>query len=193
METKGADSLPAHYEKCLGPITRGWSDDKEGHGIQVVSFREQPQAGIATFATLGLSRYSLKQKQDGKKIRQELLVSSSDVLPPDAVAAFLLSVAEHALRQERALLRGEVIGPHSPVIPSSTLTAVFVTNPSPLNRALIDFASDPPPTVFAYLIPITANEASLVQEKGWQWFEEELEEQDPDIWDLNRIEEVRER
>jgi hypothetical protein len=50
-------SLPAHYERNLGPIAQGWSDKKSVHGIQIISFVSQPEAGVTTFATLGLSRF----------------------------------------------------------------------------------------------------------------------------------------
>ena len=90
-----------------------------------------------------------------------------------------------------ALLRGEVIGPGSPVIAGSTLTAVYITNPSPFDNSLTKFVSESPATVFAYLVPITATEAALVREHGWRWFEDQLEEQNPDIWDLERSDVIR--
>jgi hypothetical protein len=70
---------------------------------------------------------------------------------------------------------------------------VYVTNPSPFDDSLTEFPGEPPPTVFAYLIPITAAEASLVEDRGWSWFEDQLERYDPDIWDLARTETVNEQ
>lgn len=109
----------------------------------------------------------------------------------DAVAGLVLSLAEHVLQRGRALLRGEVIGPGTPVVAGSTAEAIYVTNPSPLDKALTEFVSEPPAMVFAYLIPITRAEAVLVRSKGWRWFEEELELQNPDIWDLARTEVIQ--
>jgi hypothetical protein len=40
--------------------------------------------------------------------------------------------------------------------------------------------------VFAWLVPITANEASFVRSRGWSAFEKKLEEHDPDLLDMPR-------
>jgi len=189
MATENLKSLPDHYEQHLGEIARGWSDEKRMHGIQVVSFDGQPEAGVRTFATLGLSRHVVDLP--ARQIRQELLMSANEAFPSDAVAGLVLSLAEHVLQRGKALLRGEVIGPETPLIAGSTLTAIYVTNPSPFDESLTEFVSELPATVFAYLIPITEAEAGLVRERGWNWFEDELERQNPDIWDLGRTESVR--
>jgi hypothetical protein len=185
METVNPVTLPEHYEKHLGQIARGWSDEKRMHGIQVVSFERQPEPGVKTYATLGLSRH-IVELPHSKEIRQELLLSANDSFPSASVAGLVLSLAEHVLRRGRALLRGEVVGPATPVISGSALTAIYVTNPSPFNDSLSEYKCEYPPIVFAYLIPITTFESALIQKKGWNWFEEQLEEQNPDIWDLMR-------
>ena len=189
MATRSTTTLPEHYERHFGRIARGWSDDKRTHGIQVACFEAQPEPGVRTFATLGLSssKVALSEKT---RTRQELLLSANDNFAVDAVAALVLSLAEHVLERGQAFLRGEVVGPGAPVIAGSTLTAIYVANPSPFDKSLTQFASDSPPTVFAYLIPITNTEAELVRTCGWSWFEDQLERQDPDIWDLARIEKV---
>lgn len=189
MANKKLTPLPGHYERQLGEIARGWSDEKQVHGIQIVSFKGQPESGVTTFATLGLSKYVLNLSGT-RQIRQELLVSANDAFSSDAVAGLVLSLAERVALRGKALLLGEVIGPGDPVIAGSTLTAVYVTNPSPFAKSLTEFVSEPPATVFAYLAPITAAESSLVRQHGWSWFETQIEEQNPDIWDLSRSEEL---
>ena len=99
--------LPEHYERHLGTIDRGWSDKSQTHGVRVVSFRDQPESGITTFATLGLGRHILGQPS-GRQIRQELLISARDNHSADMLARLLMSVAEHILAEHKALLRGEV-------------------------------------------------------------------------------------
>ncbi|MDB5801458.1 MAG: hypothetical protein JWL63_2397 [Rhodocyclales bacterium] len=182
-------SLPEHYERHLGEISHGWSDEKQAHGIQVVSFEGQPELGTRTFATLGLSRHIVAMSGT-RQIRQELLMSAHDAFSADAVAGLVLSLAEYILERGKAFLRGEVIGPGAPVIAGATLAAIYVTNPSPFDKTLAEFVSEPEATVFAYLVPITGAEASLVREHGWSWFEDQLEQQNPDIWNLARSEEV---
>jgi hypothetical protein len=182
-------SLPEHYERHFGQIRRGWSDAKRSDGLQVVSFPDQPELGVTTFATLGLSRRQL-DLSGARHIRQELLLSANATFAADAVAGLVLSLAEQAAESGKALVRGSVIGPGRPVVAGSTLRAVYVTNPSAFDKALTEFACEAPPTVFAYLIPITVGEAALVREHGWSWFEERLEKQNPNIWDLARSDEI---
>ena len=182
-------SLPHHLECHLGNIERGWRDDAARSGIQIVSFANQPEIGVTTFATFGLSQSVLKLNE-ARTIRQELITSVSATTSPDAVAGFLLSVAENLQKDQQALLRGEVLGPGKPVVSGATLNAVYVANPSPFNPSLTEFQSAPPATVFAYLIPISSQEASLIRSHGWRWFEAELENQDPDVWDWSRSFEV---
>lgn len=189
MMSDGLDRLPEHYETHLGAIVRGWSDDRQHHGVQVVSFDDRPIAGVRTYATLGLSRKPLRLSGN-RTIRQEILMSANNGFAAEDVAALLLSIADHALGRNRALLRGEVIGPSGPVIAGSGLTAIYVANPSPFDDSFVQFSCAPPALVFAYLIPITSSEATLVEEKGWSWFEGRLEDVDPDIWNLHRSEAI---
>ena len=189
MATEHIASLPEHYERYLGEIARGWSDEKQTHRIQIVSFECQPVLGVRTYASLGLSR-QIVDLPGNRQIRQELLMSANDEFSAAAVAGLVLSLAEKVVGRGKALLRGEVIGPATPVVAGSTLTAIYVTNPSPFEKALTEFNSEFPPTVFAYLVPITGAEATLVREQGWRWFEDQLEQQDPDIWNLARTVEV---
>jgi hypothetical protein len=120
-----------------------------------------------------------------REVRQELLISANSEFPADAIAGLLLSLAEHVLEHGKPLLRGEIVGPGPSVVPNSALTEIFVTNPSPFDSSLTHFPTSPP-HVFAYLIPVSAAEAFLVRTRGWRWFEEQLEQQDPDVWDLGR-------
>jgi hypothetical protein len=99
----------------------------------------------------------------------------------------LLSLAQQVLEHGKALLRGEIVGPGANVVANSTssLTEIYVTNPSPFDPSLRHFPPSPP-LIFACLIPVSAAEALLVRTRGWRWFEEQLVQQDPDIWNLGR-------
>jgi len=69
--------------------------------------------------------------------------------------------------------------------------AIYATNPTPFDEGFAVFKGTEPPTLFVLLVPIAASEATLIAEKGWDWFESALESQNPDIWDLNRTERVK--
>lgn len=182
-------SMPEHLESYLGQIAHGWGVNDQSHGIQIVSFRDQPETGVKTFSTLGLSDFELALPK-GRTIRQELLVCAEDSFPQDQVAAFLLSFAEYVLKRKQALLRGEVVGPWQPIVPGATVNAVYATNPTPFPEGFSPFEGSIPPTILVLLVPLTSREASLVAQHGWNWFEDALEEQNPNVWNLKRADEV---
>lgn len=189
METKVLNSVVKHLEHYLGEISYGWSDDKSLHAIKVVSFKDQPTNDIVTYSTLGLSEMELALPRE-RQIRQELVLSAHTSFSGEEIAGFMLSCAEHIAEQGRAVLRGEVIDPSRPLIKGVTVSAVYATNPTPFSDGFSEFANVTPPVIFVLLIPITKGENLLIRNEGWSWFEEMLESQDPDIWDLARTDQV---
>jgi len=175
--------LVKHYEFSLGTVSRGWSDEKSKYKVQIICFNNCPESDTSTLATLGMSDYALKSRRF-PAIQQELLVSANEGTDLTQLAGFLMSFAESLIESERALLRGEVVGPGNFILSNSRLNCIFVTNPSPLPEALIKHVRDD--LIFVYLIPIYLSEAQIARERGWSFFEEELERQNPDIWDFGR-------
>lgn len=186
------DDIPEHMEAALGPISRGWSDPSSRIGVQVVSFENTPDIGVTTLATLGLSKYVLEQSS-GKHVRQELLTSVEAGTASDTLAKVLLAIAEHQIEQGTSLARGELVTPRYESGGAPLISTFYCTNPSPLDSRLTDTERFVPPLIFVYLIAVLENEASLVREHGWRWFEEQLEGQDPNIWNLARTEGVVEQ
>jgi hypothetical protein len=184
--------LTMHYERELGIIDRGWSDKDQSHGVQVVSFRNQPEKGVTTFATLGLSRHLLNQPS-GRNIRQELLISAKEKHDEATLAKLLLALAERILADHKAVLRGDVTEPDLRGTDDWSTAAIYVTNPSAFEALFKNQAGPDASIVFAYLVPVTNNETSLIEKRGWRWFESQLEAQHPDIWDLARVQEIAER
>jgi antitoxin YqcF len=84
-------------EGFLGTISEGWSD-ATGEFAKVLRFDDQPENGIATYATLGLSEEELDLK-NGRTIRQELVLSAHASLPSNEIASFLLCCAENGVGQ----------------------------------------------------------------------------------------------
>jgi hypothetical protein len=177
-------------EGFLGTISEGWSG-ATGEFTKVLRFDDQPENGIATYATLGLSEEELDLK-NGRTVRQELLLSAHASLPNNEIASFLLYCAELIKERGRAALRGEVINLLYPLIDGATVSAVYATNPTPFDEGLAEFSNVSPPVIFALLVPITAKEVSLIGIHGWNWFETSLESQNPDIWDFKRDREITE-
>ncbi|UMR30066.1 suppressor of fused domain protein [Massilia sp. MB5] len=182
-------SVTEHLEHYLGEICHGWSDDRSVHAFQVVSFKDQPVEGIVTYSTLGLSEMELALPR-GSQIRQELVLSAHESIPAEEIVHLLLTCAERLGKRGKAVLRGEVIDLSRPLVRGATTRAVYATNPTPFDDGFAEFSHVNPPVIFVLLVPVTAAEAKLIGEEGWSRFEDWLEAQDPDIWDLSRTVEV---
>lgn len=179
-------SIDQHLECHLGPIAQGWGGyDGMPSGIQVCLFAERPIPGTVTYATLGLSRHILGMPR-GREVRQELLLSVSWSWAHDDLAKLLASVADGILRKHHALLRGQVVPLGHPVASGSPCNGLYVSLPVVFPGAMATFADTQPPTVFAWLIPIYAEESDLVDCLGWNGFEDRLERTDLDLFDLKR-------
>ena len=70
--------LIEHYEKYLGTIQHGWSQDANGIEMpfQVIECQGGTIPEIAAFATLGLSKYELISPHSTKLIRHELFLAA---------------------------------------------------------------------------------------------------------------------
>jgi hypothetical protein len=153
--------------------------------VQVVSFANTPSSGVTTYSTLGLNKYILAQAS-GSQARQELLTSVEMPTSDEAIVKMLMHVAEKAIELGMALKRGQVVPIPREAHDPPKESYFYCTNPSPLNTRLSQVPDGSPPLVFVYLIHILPNEARMIHDRGWNWFEEQLEMQDPNIWDLSR-------
>ena len=178
-------AVPEHLEAQLGPIDSGWSRNAGGENMpfQVVRFRDVPFENCDTYTTLGLSNFALSSPSSGKEIRLELLMLSR----PDSqqgIPGLLQQASLESISTGTACLRGDVVGPRTRLWPHSSMSALYVTAPAYFPDA---FASCRTRTlgdiIFAWLVPISANEASLAAALGWSAFEDRLEAQDPDLLD----------
>lgn len=183
-----AKDLVEHFERTLGPIAAGWSVGPDGVKMpfQIVRFTDGSDADSVGYSTLGLSWRVLPSPTSHLHIRQELLMLAPEALEPGHVASILLQVGEMAIGMERALLRGDVIGPAGSLVPGSDLTALYVTMPSYFPSEFATFSGDHGEIVIVWLVPISDSEADYVATHGWDAFEDRLVEQDPDLVDFHR-------
>lgn len=178
--------IDKHLERYLGPIARGWADGVgEPADVHVCLFEERPIPGTVTYATLGLSRHVLEMPRR-RKVRQELLLSVARRFAHDDRAKLLAYSAERLLHEHQALLRGQVLPLGHPMAPGSSCSSLYVALPVVFPGGLATCSDTRPPTVFAWLIPLHADEAALVGRLGWSAFEDQLERADPDLFDLAR-------
>ena len=178
-------SIVEHLETHLGKIERGWSSGSGADSLQVVRFPDQPDPGVVTYATLGLSEHLLAMP-GGREVRQELVFAAYERYSSDAIASFLLTFAEFIRSRHRALLRGDVVGPADPIIPGVEMTAVYSSLPVVWRDGFATHRGATPPTVLVWLIPLRSEEAGRVKAGGWNAFEDRLEASDADLFDLDR-------
>ncbi|MBT9556980.1 MAG: suppressor of fused domain protein [Myxococcales bacterium] len=174
--------LVAHLEKYLGVIEGGSGG---GSPIKVVRFRGQPEPNVVTYVTLGLSRQALPMP-NGRKVRQELLLSAHERHDPANIASLLMTFGEYIAAQDRALLRGDVVGPSSPLMAGVQMNALYAAMPVFFPGEFATFHGTSPPTVFVWMIPLHGSEAEFVKRSGWDAFEDNLESADIDFWGLHR-------
>lgn len=170
-----------HLEGHLGQMTGGV---KLAEGISVAEFPNQPVQDVSVFATIGLSHHVLSLPS-GKECRMELVFCCPDRFRQVALSA-LDTVASQIIETHEALTQGTVVTRSGPLWPGSGLVALFVYSPVCFPDTFHVDRSSSPPTVIAWLIPITSEERQIVENRGWTALETLFEELDPDLFDLER-------
>lgn len=182
-------SLIDHVEKNLGTIKAGWTTDAKGLHLpfQVVETTRGPIDETVAFLTIGLSNSPLTSVRTGRLIRQELTMVVRTQQGGLGVPSVLQQVASAVLASGQPLLRGDVLGPSGPLFERSSLEALYVAIPVYFKEAFA--ACDVPgvgSVIFAWLIPISRDEAEYVRVCGWERFEDRLADENPDLVDVFR-------
>jgi hypothetical protein len=179
-------ALVEHLERFLGGVLDGWKsiDSKARPLFDVVRYAG-PFEGCVAFSTLGLSNYVLNSRVSAKKVRCELLMITRD--SGAWIPSLLDQIGAEFVSLGFAPLRGDVIGPRGKIGGEYEMTALYSSIPIYLPE---QFASCELPSgeqvIFIWLIPLYEREAELINNRGWKFFEQELEKQDPDLLDMRR-------
>ena len=156
--------LTEHLENHLNEICQGWKDKYAENSVRVVSFENQPHIDIKTYCTLGLSDHVLATAETSP-IRQELIFMAYKNFDGAAnIASFLSTFAASIIRSHRPLLRGDVVGPSSPIIFNSPLNSIFSAVPMILRHSFFVFEYTIPKTIFPWIIPITKKKLSILEQ-----------------------------
>lgn len=180
-----SEHIDRHLERHLGPIERGWAPLDGPAGVQVCLFTNQPVTDVVSYSTLGLSRHVLAMPR-GREVRQELLLAVGSRFADEDLSKLLMHVADSIVGEHRALLRGEVVPLGHPILRGSRCSNLYVSLPVVFPEGLATCEETQPATVFAWLVPISDTEATVVRERGWEHFEDALEREDLDLFDLDR-------
>ncbi len=177
-------NLTSHLERHLGKIDVAWKDaDGTVWPFYVLRFLGGPVTDTVTYSTLGLADSPVSNKQ----VRHELFIMTRSSFGGESFPGLLHQVGTEAISKNRAYLRGDVIGPRGTLITGTNMEALYVSLPIYLPDSFATYNSpEGISCVFAWLIPITFDEAAVVRLKGWEQFENKLAESDPDLMNLNR-------
>ncbi|WP_329518854.1 suppressor of fused domain protein [Spirillospora sp. NBC_01491] len=185
-------NLIDHLEDRLGRIMHGWSRHPNGRPMpfKVAECGGGRLPGINTYVTVGLSETHLPSRVSDKGVHQELMIAVPAELADGPYPVILQEIGLDLIREETALLRGDVVGPFGPMAEGSGLESFYASIPVHHDDR---FAEVEPgadgrefPIVLTWLIPISRSESDFVSRHGWDDFESEMEKQDPDLFDLHR-------
>lgn len=183
-------SLIEHIESNLGVIKNSWKLNLENTNLQVVKFLNKPFEDLVTYCTVGLSNFDLKIN-NVKTIKQELIFT----VPKDQlyyndedVASFILTFAKHIIETQKALLRGEIVGPGNILFRNTKSNSIYCSIPVFYEDDFHVYKGSSPETIFVWLIPLLKNDALFIKQNGWNAFEDILENiEDISIfWDLEK-------
>lgn len=175
------------FERVLGRIEKGLKPGGGAKEVQLVQTTLPGQPDLTVFATLGLSNHELNMG-NGKTLNIELVTALRDDACLEPIPSLLIDVAEHALREQRCPLRGEIIGPkNNSFVPGADFSAIYFT--TPLFRYDEDRMirrGDGREVYFIWVLAITGAEAKFVRESGWDNFEGLLDEDLTSLFTLPR-------
>ncbi|GAA2114870.1 suppressor of fused domain protein [Actinomadura alba] len=187
-------NLIDHLESRLGRIMHGWSYNPDGRPMpfRVAECSGGELPNVNTYVTVGLSETHLPSRVSDKSIHQELMISVPSDQADGPYPALLQQIGCHLIREESALLRGDVVGPYGPILEGSPLEAFYASLPVHHDNDFAVVEPDEEGRAFAialtWLIPISRSEADYVAKLGWDAFESELEHKQPDLLDPRRAE-----
>jgi hypothetical protein len=149
---------------------------------QTLEFESKPVKSANTYVTYGLSRRTLvdnRQLDPMQFVRMELLAVAYKSFEPASIAYLLMSFGNAILRKGEAPVNGEVIS--WPIFDNDRFRYIYCTEPLLLPERLGLFNGSSPPTVIAWLFPITELEAEYARSVGMTTFNDLLRTQKPDV------------
>jgi len=160
-------TLEQHYDRWLGAPADAWS--VQGIDVSVALFKNVPERGLHTFASIGLGAHELGLGK--KKIRQELLLTCRAEYASWPLQKHLFGAANVALDQHRAYLRGDAIdiGKVQPDEPRCRLTGFAFSDPVRFSDDFMVLQALQPPLMVVEMLAITRAEHQQIEQHGIDW------------------------
>lgn len=173
-----------HLDEILGvqEDQRIWSFKEDG--FWVLEYTNTPTKHANTYLSTGLGRHVLGQNS-GTPIRQELLMTVWEEYSSFDPAEKVASLSFDLLERHIPIPNHQVIPWHGGIFGGLKFSALYCTGARHMAEEMEVIEGDPN-LVFVWLIPIYPSEQEFCKEMGWQAFEDKINKQQPDFFNLER-------
>jgi hypothetical protein len=160
-------TLEQHYDRWLGAPADAWS--VEDIAVSVALFKNVPERGLHTFATIGLGAHELNLGK--QKLRQELLLTCRAEYASWPLQKHLFGAANVAIDSHRAYHRGDAIdiGGVNPELPNCGLTGFAFSDPVRFCDDFMVLRTLQPPLMVVEMLAITRAEHQQIEQHGIDW------------------------
>jgi hypothetical protein len=182
-----------HYEANLGVASgRMGLTATSTPAVAIFVYESCPYEDCTTYATFGLSDYSLHSRSTHEDERYEFLVSANSKYEQKVVASLLLGLAREAIATQQCAGFHGIEPGIGPVIKDGNplFQNLYFTQCGSFESD-IDVCSGASPSIrILQVLPITAKERAVVENEGFEWFEHLLAAQDLDLMDFESRDEL---
>ncbi|MBE1590022.1 suppressor of fused domain protein [Nonomuraea angiospora] len=179
-----------HLERRLGVMEGGRriAGLPEGGSLSIARFANGQLQGVVSYASIGLSNVPLQSRSAPRGLHMELIACEyqrDDT--DDSLPSALTALAARLLREETAILRGEVVRLPGPLRPDSAMVGLYAALPvyfdPPFKSVVVENDCH---VAVVWLVPVGAMEIRYIEKFGYPAFEGELVARAPDLLDLRR-------
>lgn len=171
-----------HLEKYIGEISSSIDINDKKHHLTISLYNNTPFEDIRTFSTLGVNRYFIGYYY-------EFIFVCMAKYNGNEISSFLTSFSEYLIDRKIGVHRGDVLSFDFTMTSETKMNSLYFSLPFYFDDDLQELKLEDRSIIFPLIIPIYSSEALLIEQKGWEKFEEFLEDNEiGDLWDLNRNE-----
>lgn len=179
--------IARYVAKAFGgtPSVREYLHDNLPLRIDILSTKDQPDTNLTSFGTLGLSDTPLKWGDGEFPTRIELCAAAASSF--DQFPNIISSASFNVMRTQVVCHPGTVMPNYvAEYYPNTSLPHLYFTSPFPWEDELKSM--DLPSKKISWLLcfPISDAESTFLKSHGEEKFEDMLEAEGADIFDLNR-------
>lgn len=169
-----------HIENYIGEITNAINITDKRYDITISLHEQTPFDEVRTFSTLGLNRYFVEYYF-------EFILVCRNLFSKNQIASFLTSFSEYLIERDKGVKRGDVLSFDFTIMSETEMNSLYIALPFYFDDNLQQLELEEKSVIFPLIIPVYYEEAQLIREKGWNSFEDFLEENEiDDLWDLQR-------